>query len=76
MFLHIVDEPGPLMDLNAPLPPPGTPRAVHPFLSGTCSGGRFDLCSNARKLLLASKSYDEFIAKLRSAGYTVEESKK
>jgi hypothetical protein len=74
VFLELVDEPGPLMDFNAPLPPPGTPRATHPFLSGSCGGGRIDLCSRARKLLEASKSYDDFLKKLRDAGYTVEES--
>lgn len=71
-LLRITDQPGPLFDYNAPLPPPGTPHATHPFLSGSCEGGDIPGCGEARRLLEASKSTAEFLEKLRDAGFTVE----
>lgn len=71
-FLDAEDTPGVLIDGNAPPPPPGVAPAKHPFLTASCYGGRPDLCSTARDLLLASKSWDEFVGRLRAAGFVVE----
>lgn len=68
--LAIVDQPGVLIDDNAPPPPPGTGPSSHPFLSGSCGGDPVG-CSEARALLEASHSTDEFIAKLAGAGFAV-----
>ena len=70
-FLDAEDTPGQLTDGNAPPPLPGSNPAMHPFLTASCYGGRPELCSKARDLLMASKSYAEFLAKLRDAGFTV-----
>jgi hypothetical protein len=72
VVLEITEGAGILVDTNAPPPPPGSSPARHPFLGAACGGGKPATCSEARNLLLASRSYDEFLEKLRSAGFTVE----
>lgn len=72
-FLDLREGAGVLVDGNAPPPPPGSTPARHPFLSGSCYGGRPALCSKAKALLDASRSFDEVIEKLRADGLTVEE---
>lgn len=72
VFLEVDDGPGFLMDGNAPPPPPGSAPARHPFVAARCFGGSPALCSKARDLLLASKSYAEFLGRLRDAGFVVE----
>lgn len=71
-FLDAEDTPGFLVDANAPPPPPGSAPAKHPFLTATCHGGRPELCSKARDLLVVSKSWEEFVTRLRAAGFVVE----
>ncbi len=71
-FLDAEDTPGFLVDSNAPPPPPGSPPAKHPFLTASCYGGKPELCSKARDLLLASKSWEDFVGRLRGAGFVVE----
>ncbi len=71
-FLDAEDTPGFLIDSNAPPPPPGSAPAKHPFLTASCYGGKPELCSKARDLLLVSKSWEEFVGRLRAAGFVVE----
>lgn len=71
-FLDAENTPGLLVDGNAPPPPPGSAPATHPFLSASCYGGKPALCSKARELLLSSKSWDEFVDRLRGAGFEIE----
>ncbi|HEU4411435.1 MAG TPA: hypothetical protein VFS43_39655 [Polyangiaceae bacterium] len=72
VFLRLTDEPGRIIDTNAPPPPPDAIPPPHPFLSGTC-GGEIVACSKAGELLRASSSTKEFLAKLRAAGFDVRE---
>jgi hypothetical protein len=72
VILEITEGPGVLIDTNAPPPPPGVVAARNGLVGATCGGGKPALCSEARDLLLASSSYDEFLTKLRSAGFVVE----
>lgn len=71
-FLDAENAPGVLIDANAPPPPPGSAPAKHPFVTATCYGGKPQLCSKARELLLASKSWEEFVGSLRAAGFELE----
>jgi len=68
--MHIVDAPGMLVDGNAPPPPPGQPLSPHPFLSGSCNNDVMG-CAEAGNILRDSKSTDEFISRLRKAGFIV-----
>ncbi len=70
-ILRITEGPGVLIDSNAPPPPPGTQPARHPFVGASCGGGQPALCSQARDLLNEATSYDDFLKKLKSAGFTV-----
>lgn len=69
-FLELHDEPGPLVDSNAP--PPMTRIPPHPFLRGSCFGGKPSLCSRAKAAIDASRSFDEVLQRLRRDGFTVE----
>ncbi len=68
--LDITDGPGILVDTNAPPPPPGQAPAKHPFLGASCGGDPLG-CSEARGLLMSSSSTDDFVARLRAAGFVV-----
>jgi len=68
--LHIVDTPGTIVDSTAAPPLPGQALPQHPFLSGACMGDPIG-CSEAGNVLRESTSTDDFIARLRKAGFTV-----
>lgn len=70
VFLELHDEPGQLVDGNAP--PPLTAIPPHPFLRGSCFGGKPALCSRAKAAIDKSKSFDEVVDRLRRDGFTVE----
>lgn len=68
--LDIVDEPGPLTSVSAPPPPPGSPAAQpHAFLSANALVATEE--HQLRQLLLASVSTEEYLDRLREAGYVV-----
>lgn len=70
--LDITDEPGPLTSVSAPPPPPGSPAAQpHAFLTGNALVATEE--HKLRQLLLASDSTDDYLGRLREAGYTVED---
>ena len=71
--LTISNQPGYLIDGNAPPPPPGQPPAKHPFLSATCVARDPLLCSHLGDLLRASHSLDDFLAKLGADGLEIVE---
>lgn len=68
--LSITNQPGIVVDTNAPPPPPGNPPAQHPFLGASCSGDALG-CSEAGTLLRASTSTADFLDRLRKAGFQV-----
>ena len=68
--MHVIDRPGMLIDGNAPPPPPGQPLSPHPFLSGSCNNDVLG-CADAGRILRDSKSTDEFISRLATAGFIV-----
>ena len=64
-ILDVSDEPGPL---TSTAPPPATP-VMHPFLTASAlDAGHED---RLHTLLQASTSTDDFIAKLKAAGFVV-----
>lgn len=63
---------GVLVDTNAPPPLPGQPVPTHPFVGGSC-GGDAAGCSEARTLLDASTSFEDFLGRLEQAGFRVVE---
>jgi hypothetical protein len=69
--IELDDQPGLLVDGNAPPPPPGTPPATHPALSGHCIGEPRG-CSDGGGVVRAARSFDEAVAGLRGAGFDVE----
>jgi hypothetical protein len=70
LVLSVADGPGPL--LSAAAPPPGASPVLHPFLSASA---RAPAEEDALKSLLdASKSTEDFLARLRAAGYVVKPS--
>ena len=69
-FLELHDEPGQLVDGNAP--PPLKPLPTHPFLRGSCFGGRPLLCSQAKAAIDKSRSFDETVKRLQDEGFVLE----
>jgi hypothetical protein len=68
VILEAVAEPGPIIS-TAP-PPPGPSRPVtHPFVSATARSPAHE--SKLRDLLRASRSFDDFVARLEAAGFSV-----
>ena len=67
--LEVSDQPGPLVSVSAPPPRPGEAPAVHPFLSASA----YDPFTEGalRNILLKSSSLDDFLKRLRDAGYRV-----
>ncbi len=65
--LRIEDAPGPLVS-TAPRRP-GSPPTLHAFLSATALDARQE--HTLRALLDASRSTDDFLGRLREAGYEV-----
>jgi hypothetical protein len=69
--VEIDDRPGFLTDGNAPPPPPGTPVAPHPALSGSCIGDPLG-CSESGTVVRRARSFDEAVEGLRGLGFDVE----
>lgn len=71
--LEVSDQPGPLVSVSAPPPPPGQPPVTHPFLSASA----YDPFREGaiRQILLQSTSFDDFLTRLKDAGYRVEPQK-
>jgi hypothetical protein len=67
--LEVSDQPGPLVSVSAPPPRPGQAAATHPFLSASA----YDPFTEGalRQILLKSTSFDDFLERLREAGYRV-----
>jgi hypothetical protein len=67
--LEVSDVPGPLVSVSSPPPPPGQAPATHPFLSASA----YDPFREGalRKILLQSASFDDFLKRLKDAGYRV-----
>lgn len=69
--LEIVDEPGALVSISAPPPPPDQPLPPpHPFLSATALVATEE--HRLRQILLESSSTDDYVERLRAAGYRVD----
>ena len=68
--LQLRNQPGSLIDENAPPPPPDAAQAPHPFVSGNCGGDALG-CAEARQLLEQSSSTEDFVRRLRAAGFSV-----
>lgn len=69
--VELDDRPGFLIDGNAPPPPPGTPVAPHPALSGSCLGDPLG-CSEGGSVVRRARSFDEAVEGLRGLGFDVE----
>jgi hypothetical protein len=63
------NEPGPL--ISTALPPPGYTPPAHPFLSAQAHDPSSE--SALRDVLERSTSFDDFLVRLREAGYRVDE---
>ena len=66
-ILELSDQPGPI--LSTAMPPPGAKPVTHEFLSATALDASHE--DTLRRLLVGSKSVDEFIRALEGAGYRV-----
>ncbi len=69
--VSLIDAPGPLIDGNAPPPPPGTPPSTHAALQGSCSGNAL-ICSEAGGVVRAAATFDEAAEGLRGIGFDVQ----
>jgi hypothetical protein len=67
--LEVSDQPGALVSVSAPPPPPGQAPASHPFLSASA----YDPFREGalRRILLESSDFDDFLSRLKQAGYRV-----
>jgi len=70
LVLSVSDGPGPLA--STALPPPGTPPVRHPFLSASAHAPEEE--DALKRVLDASESTADFLARLKSAGYAVKPS--
>jgi hypothetical protein len=69
--VEIDDRPGFLIDGNAPPPPPGSPVAPDPALSGNCRGDLLG-CSESGTVVRRARSFEEAVEGLRGLGFDVE----
>jgi hypothetical protein len=67
--LEVRDEPGILISRSAAPPPPGTPPAMHPFLTGTAFIPEHE--GILRDALERSGDFDGFVSELERLGYRV-----
>ena len=65
--MRIWDKPGPLT--STALPAPGQKHFMHPFLSGSSMDPNDE--ADLGDILRQSHSFDEYVAKLKKAGYDV-----
>lgn len=68
LVLTVRAEPGPLTSTAPPVP--GGRPPLHPFLSAAARDASHE--ESLRELLDASEDLQEFLGRLRAAGYTVE----
>ena len=68
--LTISDEPGALLSTALPPPDPNWRPPQHPFLSGSAQDPNSE--HELGQLLAASSSFDDYLERLRGAGYRVE----
>jgi len=73
LLLDIEDRPGILTSTSAPPPKPWDEPTLHPFLSGSAYNPSHE--GRLRTLLDQSKSFDDYVERLRAAGYQIEEQK-
>jgi hypothetical protein len=69
LVLVVRDEPGILISRSAAPPPPGTPPAMHPFLTGTAYLPEHE--GVLREALEGSTDFDGFVRELEGLGYRV-----
>lgn len=69
VVLVVRDEPGILISRSAAPPPPGTPPAMHPFLTGTAYLPEHE--GTLREALERSSDFDGFVGELERLGYRV-----
>jgi hypothetical protein len=68
LILELVDQPGPIV--STAHPPPGAPLTQHPFLSASARSPHHE--HRLGEILRAASSVDDFLARLRAAGFSVE----
>jgi hypothetical protein len=68
--LTITDEPGALLSTALPPPDPNWRPPQHPFLSGSAQDANSE--HELGQLLSAATSFDDYVERLRAAGYRVE----
>jgi hypothetical protein len=71
LVLTVRGEPGPLVSVSAPPPLPGEELPAHPFLSASAYVPEYE--DELRRALDASADLDDYVARLRAAGYRVAE---
>jgi|1185.fasta_scaffold256897_2 hypothetical protein len=69
--LTIRDEPGALLSTALPPPDPNWRPPQHPFLSGSAQDANSEHA--LAELLAQATSFDDYLERLRGAGYRVEE---
>jgi hypothetical protein len=69
--LTIRDEPGALLSTALPPPDPSWRPPQHPFLSGSAQDANSEHA--LAQLLAQATSFDDYLERLRDAGYRVEE---
>jgi len=69
LILDVSSIPGPIISTAAP--PPGLKPVTHPFLSAAARSALHE--NRLRELLVASKDLEDFISRLRAAGFEVRE---
>ncbi|KRE21020.1 hypothetical protein [Agromyces sp. Soil535] len=70
LALEIRDEPGILVSISAPPPPPGTPPVTHPFATATFHLAEVE--GDLGALLRESSDLDAFLEAVARAGYRIE----
>jgi len=73
LLLYIDDRPGILTSTSAPPPKPWDEPTLHPVLSGSAYNPSHE--GRLRTHLDQGKSFDDYVERLRAAGYQIEEQK-
>lgn len=66
----LTDTPGPLVDGNAPPPPPGSAPSRHAAVTASCSGDALG-CSEAGVAVRAATSFDDALDRLEALGFDI-----